>query len=149
MLEAYIVQTLRRVVNQNQSLTNSMLDKEELRNKLFPTKQVEQKEQISVPLMEQLKQNVSTPEFGIGSDIGLTKEEVDKLRGKKKGQKKLPKAKPSIARDRAVMEDVMGDVLERKGISTRQDVQTGFTEMGRRFDDMKSLIESNPEIKQI
>ena len=110
---------------------------------------------IVIPMIEELKRNLSLP-IGLGGEftgrgIGLTSQELEEARknqGKQKGRK-LTKPKTTVAKEVAKLEDVMSDVLERKQISTRQDVETGFGEMKQRLDDINVLLSSRPELKQI
>ena len=108
------------------------------------------KEQISVPLMEQLKQNVSDPLMSNGTGIGLSMEELTALRSKSgKLVRKVPKIKASKATDRAKLEEAVASVLKQEQISTKKNVTTGFKEMGQRLDDINVLLSSKPELKEI
>lgn len=126
-------------------------DRDEKKKKQpIPTKRVEQQEQITVPLMEQLKQNVSVPSMSNGTGLGMTLEELKALRSKTgKPTRKVPKIKPSKATDRAKLEEAMTSVLKKEQISTKKNVTTGFEEMGQRLDDINVLLSSRPELKQI
>lgn len=115
-----------------------------------PTEEEMPKEQISVPLMEQLKQNVSDPLMSNGTGIGLSMEELTALRSKSgKLVRKVPKMKASKATDRAKLEEAVASVLKQEQISTKKNVTTGFEEMGQRLDDINTLLSSRPELKQI
>ena len=116
----------------------------------IPTKRVEQQEQITVPLMEQLKQNVSVPSMSNGTGIGMTPEQLKAIKASKgKPTLKVPKIKPSKASERAKLEEAMSSVLKQQQISTKKNITTGFEEMGQRLDDINAILSSRPELKQI
>ena len=106
--------------------------------------------EIVVPMIEQLKRNVSMP-TGLGGGIGLQPQELEEIRkkqGKQKG-KRLTKPKTTVAKDTARLEDVVSDVIDRKQIATKTNLTTGFGEMRQRLDDINVLLSSRPELKQI
>ena len=173
--EAYILNALRNIQNTDDEITDAVvnqynvyvnkfrrktrnIEKDDLLKKLSPTKKISTKqaeeempkEQISVPLMEQLKQNVSAPSMSNGTGLGMTMEQLKAARSKSgKPVRKVPKIKPSEASERAKLEEAVSSVLKQEQISTKKNVTTGFEEMGQRLDDINVILSSRPELKQI
>ena len=124
--------------------------KKKKREEPIPTKRVEQQEPLTVPLMEQLKRNVSAPSMSNGTGLGMTMEQLKAIQASKgKPTRKVPKIKPSQASERAKLEEAISSVLKQEQISTKKNVTTGFEEMGQRLDDINVILSSRPELKQI
>jgi hypothetical protein len=136
--------------NERQEERKDRDKKKKKREKPIPTKRVEQQEPLTVPLMEQLKRNVSAPSMSNGTGLGMTLEELNAIKASKgKPTRKFPKIKPSKATARAKIEEAVSAVLKQEQISTKKNVTTGFEEMGQRLDDINVILASRPELKQI